>query len=413
MRIPSSYRQRLLQGQIDQQVQGPQQHRQAEGPRSPFEGFGRDDAGTRQAFLGREGQSAKVNTPRYFGNEGVSPNAKSIAEETSRWNTFSWGRGSRGGAGRDIWKGKTERDFGTRGKEWGVTESGAAGEEDKDKKWHDDWSANATLYNVGVGARTNLAEAKGEVELPGGIKGKGSVYAGGLEAMAGGNVGVDLKSGDVNVGGFAKTGAHLVGARGSIGGEWGSDQHAVGTKLLGRAFVGSELGANAGVTLNPRNGTAKLGAGLDAFAGAKASATLRPNIRFMGEDISSYSGVTGEVYAGIGAKAKGDIGFEKGRFKASVELGAALGVGAGVKLNLDVNVVGTARAAYKAGAVAVDKATEAGRYVADKAVEAGSYVADKASQAAGAVADVASAGYDAAKEGTKSAFKSVKRFFGW
>ncbi len=411
MRIPSFFQQRQVQNQVNNQTQNLQQADAAQQRPNPFEGYSRNDASGRQAFLGNGAERPAVQTPRYYGQQASSPEAKEIAEDRSRWNTFSWGRGSRAGAGRDIWKGKTEREFGNRTREWGqaATES----TDDKDKRWHDDWSANATLLNVGAGARTNLAEASAEVELPGGIAGSGNVYAGGLEGIAGANVGVDLKNGDVNAGAFAKGGAHLVGARGSIGGEWGSDQHAVGAKLLGRAFVGSEVGANAGVTLNPRSGTAKIGAGVDAFAGAKASATFRPSVRLLGEDISTHSGITGEVYAGLGAKAKGDIGFENGRFRANVEVGAALGVGAGVKLAVDVNVVGVARAAGKAASQAGQVVADGARHVADRAVEAGNYVAGKAQDAAAAVGDVAGAAYDGAKDGVKSAFKSVKGFFGW
>jgi len=400
-----------VNNQVNNQTPNLQQTEASQQRPNPFEGYSQNHPGGRQAFIGNGGDRPAIQTPRYYGQQASSPEAKEIAEDRSRWNTFSWGRGPRAGAGRDVWKGKTEREFGNRAREWG--QASTQGTEDKDKAWHDDWSANATLLNVGVGARANLAEAEAQVDLPGGISGNGTVYAGGLEGMAGATVGVNLKNADINAGAFAKAGAHLVGARGSIGGEWGDDQQAIGAKLLGKAFVGTEAGANAGVTLNPRTGTAKIAAGVDAFAGAKASATFRPSVRLMGEDISSHSGITGEVYAGIGAKAKADIGFDEGRFRANVEIGAALGVGAGVKLAVDVNVVGVARAAGKAANAAGQAVADGARYAADRAIEAGNYVGEKASQAADAVSDVAGAAYDGAKDGVKSAFKSVKSFFRW
>ncbi|MBF94633.1 MAG: hypothetical protein CMH58_05665 [Myxococcales bacterium] len=410
MRIPANYRQRQVQNQLNQQTENLQTQDVAQKAANPFEGFSQVGQNSHLGFLGEGAGLDAFQTPRYYG-QGGSPEAKEIAEDQSRWNSFNWGRATRTVAGRDLWQGKTERDLGSRTREWGQATTGA--QEEKPKSWQDDWSANATLLNVGAGARSYLAELNGDVEIPGGISGSGNVYAGGLEAITGANVGIDLKNGDVTAGGFAKAGAHLVGARGSIGGEWGTDQQAVGAKLLGNAFVGAEAGANAGVTLNPRSGTAKIGAGVDAFAGAKASATFRPNLRLMGEDISTHSGITGEVYAGVGAKAKADIGFDEGRFKANVEIGAALGVGAGVKLSVDVNVVGVAKAAGKAATQASEAVVDGARQIADQATEVGGYVADRAQDAVTAVGDVTSAAYDGAKDGVKSAFKSVKSFFSW
>jgi len=90
----------------------------------------------------------------------------------------------------------------------------------------------------------------------------------------------------------------------------------------------------------------KVKAGVDAFVGAKVSAEGR-----IGNDYAGV-GVKGEAMAGLGVKAKVDAGIENGKFKAKVELGAALGIGGSLSFSVDVNyqkavdsVVGTGKKA--------------------------------------------------------------------
>lgn len=244
-----------------------------------------------------------------------------------------------------------------------------------------DWTANATLFTVqekGSASVAKLGDMKGPgVDiLGGGVNAKGELHALHVAGEATASVGFDLKKKTFKTDLSAKAEAHLVGAEGELKSQrYGNDVIHGQTTVKGKAFVGAEATGNA--TLNIGKEGVKVGAGIDAFAGAKASAEIQQTVGFAGHDIGSV-GAKGEVYAGIGVKAKGEIGFENGRFKTSVELGAALGVGAGIKLNVDVDVVGTAKAVAKTATAAADGLARGANWAADKVSGAASSAWKKA-----------------------------------
>ncbi len=121
----------------------------------------------------------------------------------------------------------------------------------------------------------------------------------------------------------------------------------------------------------------KVKAGVDAFVGVKASAEGR-----VGNDLAGV-GAKGEVIAGLALKARADVGIENGRFKAKVELGAALGIGGSVSVNVDVNyqkaidtVVGTGK---KAVETLTNAASTAGKGLSYVASAVGSGISNAAS----------------------------------
>jgi LysM repeat protein len=225
------------------------------------------------------------------------------------------------------------------------------------KKVQKDWTASATLIAVTDKASASVAKlgdmkGPGVEILGGGVTAKGQIHAlhAGAEGTA--SLGFDLKKKTIKADLSGRVEAHLLGAEGELKSKkYGNDVIHGQTTVKGKAFVGADASGNA--SLNIGKSGVKVGAGVEAFAGAKASAEIAQTVGIAGHDIGTV-GAKGEVYAGIGVKAKGEIGFENGRFKTSVELGAALGVGAGVKLNIDIDVVGTAKAVAATATAAAD-----------------------------------------------------------
>lgn len=175
-------------------------------------------------------------------------------------------------------------------------------------------------YDVGYRALSAYADGKGNITI-----GKTTNIEGKIEAGA--------VLGQVTVEGKAKLGKTGLEATGKA-------EATVGV-------TGSASG-NVRVDLFSKKPTVKVKAGVEAFAGAKASVEGR-----VGNDYAGV-GAKAEAWAGIGAKAKADIGIEGGKFKAKVELGAALGIGGSLSFSVDVNyqkgidtVVGTGKKAVE------------------------------------------------------------------
>ncbi len=190
-----------------------------------------------------------------------------------------------------------------------------------------------------------------------------------LSAFADGKGNVTIGK-STNIEGKIEAGAVLV--QGAIEGKTKLGKHVdlTGKAEASIAVTGSASGS-VRVDLFSKKPTVKVKVGLDAFAGAKASVEGR-----VGND---YAGVGGkaEAWAGIGAKAKVDVGIEGGKFKAKVELGAALGIGGSLSFSVDVNYQKGIDAVVGTGKKAVANIKAAGSAV----INAGSNLANKASNA--------------------------------
>ena len=138
----------------------------------------------------------------------------------------------------------------------------------------------------------------------------------------------------------------------------------------------------------------KVKAGVDAFIGAKVSAEGR-----VGNDYAGV-GVKGELMAGLALKAKADVGIEGGKFKAKVELGAALGIGGSLSFSVDVN--------YQKG---IDAVVGTGKKAVETLSNAASAVGNAASSAASAVGNAASNVASGAANLAKSGWKAVSSWF--
>ncbi|MGC7294849.1 hypothetical protein RBA04_22840, partial [Mycobacteroides abscessus subsp. massiliense] len=71
--------------------------------------------------------------------------------------------------------------------------------------------------------------------------------------------------------------------------------------------------------------------GADAFAGAEATAKGSVDLGGVG------AGVTATGYAGVGAAANVDVGVKDGKLTAKGTLGAALGLGGKIKIDVSID----------------------------------------------------------------------------
>lgn len=275
--------------------------------------------------------AAASRHPQTFGP--VSPRTANILRASQPWTHENTPLRSGGGAAHN-WRPSN------RGR-WTYSSDGKEVAEDPRT------TVNATLFNVGVAGNMAWREASGTADLAGGFKTKGRASVGRVEGEAGLRGDYNFHNAEAELKAYAGTRVEVIGLEGSIARPIGSKDNGITPSLYGRAAVLGEAKAEAGLAFNPRAGTAKLGLGAEAFAGAKAEASLRNESRFLGERLGSSS-VGVEGYAGAGAKAKADLGFDEGKFRVTGEVGVALGLGAGVKLEVEVDVIGVGKAGYKA-----------------------------------------------------------------
>ena len=222
---------------------------------------------------------------------------------------------------------------------------------------------NATLFNIGARRDATVASVNAETTVAGADL-QGELYAGRLRGMTTLGASVDVNSMTAKIDTGARAEAHIIGATASANRTFWSDAVNTSSSVFGTAYVGAEAGAKVGVNFNPRTGDAGVSAGLDAFAGAKAKGRVRQSFGAAGENLGAV-GVRGEAWAGIGASANASAGFEDGKFKLSGSVGAALGVGGKVGFDLEIDVVGTAKAASKIASDAVETASEVAGDVAN------------------------------------------------
>ena len=106
----------------------------------------------------------------------------------------------------------------------------------------------------------------------------------------------------------------------------GAYSNSYGTSAEGKAYVGAEANADAGVTLGTDGVKANVGG--EVFAGGKAEASVS-------QDLGPVDvGVGGEISYGIGAHAEADAEFSADNVGVSVDVGATLGIGGGIKFDI-------------------------------------------------------------------------------
>ena len=129
-----------------------------------------------------------------------------------------------------------------------------------------------------------------------------------------------------SIDGDGLTTAGTVTAGGYLAKASGAWSNSYGTTASGSAYVGAEGNAKGSLSLGLDG--MKASAGGDVFVGGKAQASI--NQDFGPVD----AGVGGEISYGIGAHAEADAELSADRVGVSVDIGATLGIGGGVELDI-------------------------------------------------------------------------------
>ncbi len=230
------------------------------------------------------------------------------------------------------------------------------------------------------GTAEGALEAKAEATAS--VNAKGTLNSNGLDASAGAKVSVGVE---------ASASGKLKSNEVTIGGEKFSA--GVDGKVRVSAEAKAEATVSAKVTRNPPTVVLEGKAGVSAVAKAEAegSITLGP-IKLMG---SAYGS------AGVEAQASGVIGYQDGKLKISGSLGAAVGLGAGAKAGVEIDVAAIGKVAVNTAKTVADVNGD-GKLGLDDVSAAASKAANVASNAASAVGSTVS-----------GAASKVAGWFGW
>lgn len=234
-------------------------------------------------------------------------------------------------------------------------------------------------------------QAGAKLEAKAGVDAKGKLNLNGLDASANARVGVTAEA--------SIKGKLESNSLGTIGGK------EIKVGLEGSAKVAAEAEAHVDgkvkITRNPPSAIVEGSAGASAVV--KAEAEVKASAGPFSVKASGYAS------AGAEAKASGVLGYSDGKLKIGGSLGAAVGLGLGGSVNVEVDVKQIGEMAKNTadinhdGKLDIHDATAAARkVVGDKAV-------DTAKAAVHTVANVASS----AVSTVSSAAKTVSSWFGW
>ena len=119
--------------------------------------------------------------------------------------------------------------------------------------------------------------------------------------------------------GALSTGAYLAKVEGKY-------VNSYGTTAEGKAYVGAEANADAGVSLGTDG--VKAGAGGEVFVGGKAEGSVNQSVGPV--DV----GVGGEISYGLGAHVDADAEISADHVGVDFDIGATLGIGGGIKVDV-------------------------------------------------------------------------------
>ncbi|HEX8823744.1 MAG TPA: hypothetical protein VF794_27730 [Archangium sp.] len=160
-------------------------------------------------------------------------------------------------------------------------------------------------------------------------QGAGSIAYG--EAYAKGDYKVSLEGGALKATGSAEAAATLVHAKGTF--HAGKGDYTLDAS--GEAYVGVKANVSGELTIDPAKGIYAAKVGGEAFAGAKIGVEANVNLGKFGG-----VGAKAEAWAGAGVAFNAELGFKGGRFKAKVDIGAALGIGFKIGFSVDIDLKG-------------------------------------------------------------------------
>jgi hypothetical protein len=298
---------------------------------------------------------------------------------------------------------------------------------------------NGVASRGDASARTGLyAEQQGTRKTESGeLKGRATAKA---ELAAQANYNASLGVNGLNATAHAKAGAEVSA---EVAGSYRTNPKKIGDVELtagveARAKVAAEATAEATGTVkftgDPPAAVVSGEAGASAVVKAEAEAKI---------DAGPFS-VRGQAYASAGAEAKigGHLGYDDGKLSVGFNAGAALGLGVGGRVQVQVDVAQVGKIAQEGVKAASDKihsatdltgdgrfgmddvgvikdatvdaVSDAAEAVADGVSDAAHAVADGVSNAASAVADGVSDAADAVANRVNNGARAVKDFFtGW
>lgn len=265
-----------------------------------------------------------TETTRETLSEGEGPGSKN--QTSDRWSERDgWQR--RGGEGFDInnthdnaltrWKANQDRPWNNENHRFHDEFKRAGDISEKVGKHVDGEVKNDLWEKKGSVTESWSAAEKSWGEGPNSAR----VSAGEFRTEADGSIGLGPTG--MTAAGSIGLGAYAARAEGQFQSkEWNG--MAVGGQ--GQAYVGGELKAQGDVSIGP--GGAKVGVNAEAFAGAKAEGELTGKV--------GPAEVTagGELSVGVGAHMDVDAEVTWEKVDVSFDVGAALGVGAGVKFDI-------------------------------------------------------------------------------
>jgi len=153
------------------------------------------------------------------------------------------------------------------------------------------------------------------------------------EASVRGSGSVSIKGGALTAQGDLSAQATLVAVQGAARAKLG----ALEADVAGYAYVGAKASVKGNLTIDPKTGTYAASVGGEAFLGARAGVSGEAKLGKYGS-----IGGSAEAWAGVGATFKLDAGFQKGKFKFKLDIGAALGIGfkLGINFSIDFKKIG-------------------------------------------------------------------------
>jgi hypothetical protein len=252
-------------------------------------------------------------------------------------------------------------------------------------------SGEARLAQVGqVDAKATgelgTVYAEGAVDLvsvQGRLFGDVKIKKGAVDAFVGANGRVDLAAAHCKIGYDTPT-TKIAGKE--IG---------IKTEIKADAFVGAQGRVEAKISLSK---SPNLHVGGEAFAGASASIQGQAALSDLGKIRGSAS-----AWAGVGAKANLDVGFDDGKLKVDMGLGAALGIGASVDWGVEVDVYAVGEFAAQVGDTILDGLGDVGATVSQFSDDVAASIEQAADSVTEAVGD--------AVESVRDPLASVSDYF--
>ena len=193
-----------------------------------------------------------------------------------------------------------------------------------------DWlKGDGTAYEVEAKSPDDLAVWKasaesGDVDLGNGFTANGTASAAVLAASGAASASLGLNGGIPEAKASASGKAALVSlqAEGTVGNQYAAVTGKASAEVAAEGKAEASIGKDG----------VKASAGASAFAGAQVSATAQADLGGV------KPSVTGHAYAGAGVSAHATAELTTSHVKASFDAGVALGVGAGVSFDVDIDV---------------------------------------------------------------------------